>query len=136
NTFIDICDGCGECIAQCPNHIIKKGRGRYPVIDFNAGECTFCGDCVNACEPKALSYTENQTPWAIIASINTKNCLAFKGIECRSCYDPCEVGSIKIKPQLGGVSIPTLDLSLCTGCGACYVVCPTSAISMSNMHNQ
>lgn len=130
NTFIDICNSCGDCITQCPTKIISKGRGNYPVINFSAGECLFCGDCVDACKPKALSISKDQKPWSITASISSDECIAFKGVECRSCYDPCEAGSINMTPRLGGVSIPLLNATTCTGCGACISICPTKAVSM------
>ena len=129
--FIHLCDGCGECIEQCPTKIIQKGRGNYPVINFNNGECLFCGECVAACEPEALAVITDQHPWSVEAAINTDTCLAHKGVECRSCYDPCEVNSIAMTPRLGGVSIPVINTSLCTGCGACFAICPTKAITMS-----
>jgi ferredoxin-type protein NapF len=132
NTFIDTCTGCGDCITQCPTKIISKGRGNYPVINFKAGECVFCGDCVDACKVDALVNIKGQQPWTVTAAINTENCLAFKGVECRGCYDPCEAESIKITPRLGGVSTPTLDSTLCTGCGACFAICPSNAIGMTS----
>ena len=131
NSFLNLCDSCGDCIEKCPTNIIQKGRGDYPVINFNAGECLFCNECADACTPNALKIIEDQQPWSIIASINTDSCLAFKGVECRSCYDPCEVKSINMKPRLGGVSIPVLDTTLCTGCGACFAICPSKAINMN-----
>ena len=130
NVFIRACDGCGECIKKCPTQIIQNGRGNYPIINFNVGECLFCDECVNACEAGALTIFKDQPPWSVTASINTKNCLAFSDTECRSCYDPCEVSSINMTPRIGGVSIPLLNTSLCTGCGACFAICPTKAITM------
>ncbi|MDH5387559.1 MAG: ferredoxin-type protein NapF [Gammaproteobacteria bacterium] len=128
--FTHLCDSCGECIKQCPTQIIQKGRGDYPVINFNAGECLFCNECVDACKTKALTIIEGQQPWSVTASINTKTCLAYNNTECRSCYDPCEVSSINMTARIGGVSIPLLNTSLCTGCGACFAICPTKAITM------
>jgi len=129
--FTRLCNVCGECVKQCPTKIIKKGRAGFPVINFNAGECLFCGDCIDACKVNALTNENKQQPWSVSASINTRNCLAYNNTECRSCYDPCEASSIKMTPHPGGVSIPTINTSLCTGCGACFSVCPTKAISMS-----
>ena len=131
NEFTQQCNICGECIKKCPTKIIQKGRAGYPVINFNAGECLFCGDCVNICETNALTNDSKQLPWSITASVNTDSCLAHNNTECRGCYDPCEVSSIKMTPRLGGVSIPVFNTELCTGCGACFSVCPTKAINMN-----
>ena len=137
NEFTHQCNVCGECIKKCPTQIIQKGRAGYPVINFNAGECLFCGECVDTCKTNALTTNTDQQPWSVTASINTENCLAFKNTECRSCYDPCEAGSVTITPLLHGVSTPTIDASLCTGCGACFSVCPVSAITMNkSQHTQ
>ena len=130
NEFTRLCNGCGDCIIKCPTQIIQKGRGNFPVINFKAGECLFCDECVNACNTGALTTVKKQQPWSVTASINNKDCLAFNDTECRSCYDPCEVSSINMTPRLGGVSIPLLNTSLCTGCGACFAICPTKAITM------
>mgnify|MGYP000156021161 CR=1 FL=1 len=128
--FIDTCTSCGDCIDKCPTKIIQKGRGNYTVINFSKGECIFCNDCVDACEVNALKVTDTK-PWLISATIDNETCLASQGIECRSCYDPCEVRAIKMTPLLSGVSTPSLDANLCTGCGACFAICPGNSISMN-----
>ena len=105
--FTDICTNCGECITQCPTHIIKQARANFPVVDFSAGECLFCEQCINACKPHALlKKNEKSIPWSIKASINNDVCLAHHGVECRSCFDPCEARAIMMPPRLGGISIP------------------------------
>lgn len=131
--FIEICTNCGECITQCPTHIIKQARANYPVIDFTSGECTFCGLCVETCKPHALLKSEQKKPWSIKASIKQDACIAHKGVECRSCYDPCEARAIKMPPRLGGISIPIISTDNCTGCGACFSVCPVQAVSMGRL---
>jgi ferredoxin-type protein NapF len=128
--FTEICNTCGDCIEQCPTHIIHKGRGQFPVIDFKSGECLFCGGCLNTCKPGALKEISGQQPWFITASIDTEKCIAFQGVECRSCYDPCEVHAINMTPRIGGVSVPVLNHTTCTGCGACFSVCPVQAVNM------
>lgn len=129
--FTEICTSCGECITQCPTHIIKPGRANYPVVDFSAGECLFCEQCVTVCKPHALLKTAKSRPWFVRASIKKDDCISYKGVECRSCYDPCETRAITMRPQLGGVSVPVMNSNDCTGCGACFSVCPVSAITMN-----
>lgn len=131
--FTTACNQCGDCIASCPTHIIKPSQGNFPGIDFSAGECLFCGDCADACKTGALIKNESQRPWQIAAQIDSASCMAYNNIECRSCYDPCEARAIQITPRIGGVSIPSIDESQCTGCGACHSVCPSRSISMQHL---
>lgn len=131
SSFITLCDACGDCVDKCPTRIIHNGRGNFPVVDFSSGECLFCGECVGACKPGALKKIDGRPPWSVTATINSKTCLAHNSVECRSCYDPCESRAIKMTPRIGGVSIPQLNTKDCTGCGACFAVCPVQAVSMN-----
>lgn len=128
--FTELCTGCGECISQCPSHIIKPARANFPVVDFSSGECSFCERCVEVCKPNALFNSGSNKPWSIKASVNKDTCIAYKGVECRSCYDPCEAGAIMMPPRLGGISVPVISTDSCTGCGACYSPCPVNAVSI------
>lgn len=130
NLFIEICTQCGECITYCPTHIIRQARANFPVVDFSAGECLFCERCLDVCEPHALLKKAHGSPWSLKASIKTDICIAYKGVECRSCYDPCESRAIKMPPRTGGISIPLIDTDNCTGCGACFSVCPVQAVAI------
>ncbi len=129
--FTEICTGCGECISHCPTHIIKQARANFPVVNFSFGECLFCEQCVDVCQPRALLKNRSDTVWAIKASINENSCITYHGVECRSCYDPCEARAIQMPPQAGGISTPILNANNCTGCGACFSVCPAQAITMN-----
>lgn len=131
--FIEICTNCSECISHCPTHIIKPARANFPVIDFSSGECLFCEQCVDVCKPHALLKTRQEAPWAIKASIDEAACITYQSVECRSCYDPCEARAIQMPPRLGGISIPVLNSDNCTGCGACFAICPVQAITMNNL---
>lgn len=130
--FTEICNRCSNCITHCPNQIIKQSEAGYPVIDFTFGECSFCEICLDICEPHALLKTGNTNePWLIKIAIKQNTCIAFNGVECRSCYDPCEIRAITMPPRLGGISIPVINTDICSGCGACYSVCPVHAITVS-----
>jgi ferredoxin-type protein NapF len=58
-------------------------------------------------------------------------CLARSGVSCMACRDECEAGAIRFRPRLGGPFIPEIDENLCTGCGNCVPVCPSSAIELA-----
>lgn len=129
-SFEERCTRCGDCQRACPTGIVVVGGGGFPKVDFGRGECTFCGDCVSACVPAALERVGDVAPWSLRARIG-EACLASRGVECRVCGEACGVGAIRFRPQIGGVTLPQLDGSACTGCGACLAPCPTQAISVA-----
>lgn len=131
-SFTQDCTRCSDCLNACETHIIVKGDGGFPTIDFSKGECTFCYRCAEAC-PESLFSPEEQLPWQAKAEIQ-EGCLAHQQVECRSCGDMCEPMAIQFKLSAGRVAMPVINVDECNGCGACVAVCPSSAIRISNKH--
>ena len=130
--FVELCSRCDDCQTACEENIIEKGRGSYPVINFQKGECIFCGDCVEKCTTGALQkqhFDTSEQPWMLKAFISEK-CLNNNGVVCRSCGDCCTERAIRFRPQLGGKLKLELDSEICTGCGACVAPCPQQAIEL------
>ncbi len=126
--FVDRCTRCGECVAACESGIVQRGQGGFPVVDFSRGECTFCGRCADACHPLALERRPKfSRPWSLVADLGA-SCLARRGTVCRTCSEQCENGALRFRLVAGGASLPELNLSLCSGCGACVGPCPVNAI--------
>jgi len=132
DNFLDLCTRCGDCIRTCPEHIIKPGSGRFPEIDFNQGECTFCAECVDVCEPGALLRSADSVPWQLAPEISQR-CLAHNRTVCSTCGEQCEPEAITFRPVLGGIATPRIDEQACTGCGACQGACPVNAITIRPM---
>lgn len=131
--FVELCTSCGECIGVCPTSILQKGRGGYPIVDFQKGECEFCAKCVEKCETGALKRLESGTntlPWQLKAVIG-ESCLAYQGVICRSCGEQCESRAIFFQLSIGHAPRPEINPASCNGCGACYASCPTNAISIN-----
>lgn len=126
--FLARCTRCGNCAIICPTKIIRNDEG-HPRIDFSAGECTFCAECVRVCMPAALSRTGEAAPWTIKAQIGTA-CVAGRGVACRICGDQCAVGVIRFPLRAAGTPAPELLADACTGCGACVAPCPVRAIAV------
>ncbi|WP_210396944.1 ferredoxin-type protein NapF [Motiliproteus sediminis] len=126
--FVDGCTRCDACLRACPGQIIRRDGAGFPELDFAAGECTFCGDCADACEEPLFRSTD-APPWGLKARISDQ-CVARRQVVCRSCGEQCEPQAIRFLPQLGQVAEPDIDLSACVGCGACIAVCPTQAVSL------
>ncbi|MDD1708249.1 MAG: DNA-directed RNA polymerase subunit D [Methanoregulaceae archaeon] len=45
----DQCDGCGQCVEECPRGILEVRNGRVAVIDGKLEECSLCQLCMRAC---------------------------------------------------------------------------------------
>lgn len=134
--FVERCNSCGDCIPACPDGLIASGRGRLPQMDFTRGGCDFCGECVAACSTGALVLDESAaaTPWAIKATIQPA-CLSLNAVICRSCGEVCDERAIRFQLELGGVARPLLNSDQCTGCGACFAVCPIQAITLCSIND-
>jgi ferredoxin-type protein NapF len=127
--FDSQCTGCADCLPACPEGIITLDEANLPTIDFNRGECSFCGACADACIENVFDRTA-QPAWHLDITV-TKNCFAEQGIYCRSCGDICPQRAIRIPPQLGGRARVIIDEDACTRCGACQAACPADAISIT-----
>ncbi|HVJ62134.1 MAG TPA: ferredoxin-type protein NapF [Tahibacter sp.] len=128
DVFSDRCTRCGDCGEACPETLIVRGDGGFPVVDFSRGECTFCGACADACEAAAFG-PRDVAPWRLAPSI-ADACLARHGVHCEVCRDACATGALRFKPRVP-VSLPEPDAALCTGCGACVSACPVAAIALA-----
>lgn len=126
------CRRCGDCLVACEEVILTLGDGGFPTVDFERGACTFCAACVTACKYEALDLAVEPV-WRLKVEIGPE-CLSQRGITCRSCGDACEVAAIRFRLAVGGRAVPTLDSSVCSGCGACVAVCPEKAIGIGKTH--
>jgi ferredoxin-type protein NapF len=124
--FMARCTRCGNCAVICPTKIVRIHEG-YPQLDFSAGLCTFCAECVRVCMPAALRREGEARPWQIIA-VAADSCMAHTGVDCRICGEHCDESAIHFSPRVGGPPLPEIRSDLCTGCGACVAPCPVMAI--------
>jgi len=140
--FVDYCTRCDKCIDVCFDELLVKGRGGFPQMDFKLGGCDFCEDCLKICPTSALKkipdnhQADNQSflpPWHIKAHIDLTNCLSMNATICRSCGESCEDEVISFNLKLGGIAEPMLDMARCTGCGACFSVCPVQVVSLKSI---
>ncbi len=57
---LDLCKGCGLCIASCPAEVLVQGdtlnRLGYYAAEYRGSGCTGCGICFYVCpEPGAIT---------------------------------------------------------------------------------
>lgn len=130
--FVDTCIRCDSCIDECHVHVIRKGSGGFPEMDFSDSGCDFCEVCVEVCEPHALDKS-GAVAFKSIAHISAE-CFSERGVICRSCSEVCEARAIQFKQKVGGVSQLFLNTSTCNGCGECISICPARAITMKHIN--
>ncbi len=125
--FLERCLRCSDCVSACPEQVIGRGDGGFPILDARRGECTFCGDCASACQRGALSIAAlADWPWRVALGAG---CLSAAEVVCQGCRDACGERAISFAQR--GTGAPLIDLERCTGCGACVAACPTASLRLA-----
>ncbi len=147
--FLKTCIKCGMCVEACPFdtlHLAKPGDNKplgTPFFTPRETPCYMCTDipCVPVCPTGALNEasvtTNNELDINIsqmgTAVVDTKNCIAFWGIQCDACYRACPLMdqalylSYEKNERTGKHAFlkPIVDSDFCTGCGLCERACVT-----------
>jgi ferredoxin len=94
NRFFSICNCCSCCCVGVQMWNLLGGT--IPILagsGYLAGVselCNGCGECVDACNFKAISLTDNGQ----VASVDAAKCMG-----CGVCEDSCPVGAIRVEPE-------------------------------------
>ena len=147
--FLKTCIKCGMCVEACPFDTLvlaKPGDNKplgTPYFEPRKVPCYMCTDipCVPVCPTGALDQDSVTTNGELdinisqmgTAVIDTKNCIAFWGIQCDACYRACPLLDQAIyleyeKNERTGKHAflkPIVDSDFCTGCGLCERACVT-----------
>jgi ferredoxin-type protein NapG len=152
--FLKTCIKCGMCVEACPYDTLvlaKPGDNKplgTPYFTPRDIPCYMCPDipCVPVCPTDALDITKVSTDGKLninqaqmgVAVLDTKNCIAFWGIQCDACYRACPLLDVAIKldyqknERTGKHAFlkPVVDSDFCTGCGLCERACVTEKASI------
>jgi len=148
--FLKTCIKCGECVEACPYDTLtlaKPGDNKplgTPYFIPRDVPCYMCTDipCVPPCPTGALdikSVSNKKGELDInlskmgVAVVDTKNCIAYWGIQCDACYRACPLLDKAIyleydqNKRTGKHAYlkPVVDADYCTGCGLCEHACVT-----------
>ena len=145
--FNAACIKCGQCVNDCPPHILKlqPSGGTLPIgMPFytpRTGACIMCPDipCMKACptgalSPKLKNINDSRMGLAVF---DIENCLSYKGLRCEICHRVCPLKgkAISLEPHPRQISkhamfIPLVHSDACTGCGICEKACPTEVAAI------
>lgn len=53
---VDKCEGCGECVDNCPASVLEMEGDKAAVV--NADDCLGCETCVSVCPNEAVTVEE------------------------------------------------------------------------------
>jgi ferredoxin-type protein NapG len=147
--FLSTCIKCGMCVEACPFDTLvlaKPGDNKplgTPYFVPRDIPCYMCEDipCVPVCPTGALDKELVTTEGKLdinkadmgVAVVDTKNCIAFWGIQCDACYRACPLLDKAIyleyeKNERTGKHAflkPIINSDFCTGCGLCEHACVT-----------
>jgi ferredoxin-type protein NapG len=134
-SFLRGCTRCELCIEACPHDAIVHAPAQMreaagtPMIQVDHQPCLMCADfpCIAACEPSVLTHL---VPLSMgTAQVTQHLCLAHHGTTCTVCSERCPVeGAIAVNQGK-----PTINESVCTGCGVCRYVCPAPENAILHM---
>ncbi|MGD9717575.1 MAG: 4Fe-4S dicluster domain-containing protein [Sulfuricurvum sp.] len=121
------CHTCetSSCQQVCEEGIVVREEGGSPYLDFSRRGCTFCGECIQACENDCFVAEPVERLEATV-EIGILNCLAWNKTICRTCADVCNEKAI----HFTGLFNPQIDPARCSACGFCIGVCPAYTISV------
>jgi ferredoxin-type protein NapG len=147
--FLKTCIKCGMCVEACPYdtlRLAKPGDNRplgTPYFIPREIPCYMCTDipCVPVCPTGALDQESVSTNGKLdiniadmgVAVVDTKNCIAYWGIQCDACYRACPLLDKAIYLQYDkndrtgkhAFLKPIVNVDYCTGCGLCERACVT-----------
>ena len=49
---LDRCDGCGNCVEQCPTGVVEIKDGKATIV--RPEECSYCTECESFCPQEAI----------------------------------------------------------------------------------
>lgn len=134
--FIDACTACYLCVARCPGQVLQPAlapmgkRGLLlPRFDNSKGfcndTCTSCGEVCPTGAIRPLTLQEKKKIQVGKAQFIRENCIVVtQKTACGACSEHCPTKAVSMVPEQG-LLIPSIDTSICVGCGACEYACPS-----------
>jgi ferredoxin len=100
-----------------------------PRLNYHSAYCLFeCTRCGEICPDGAIDLLDLATKQVTqigVADFYRSRCVVeVNGTDCAACSEHCPTKAVTTKPYRENLRLPSLDQSLCIGCGACEYACP------------
>ncbi len=132
--FESSCISCHLCVSVCPTKIITPslflhGKGiMQPVLTYQSGFCQYnCNKCSQVCPTdaiKSISVEEKKRTAIGKVTYIADLCILYTDrTDCGACAEHCPTGAVTTVEK-NSLFYPSINSSLCIGCGACEYACP------------
>lgn len=131
------CTACQLCVSACPNDVLfpssRLSTLMRPQMSYERGYCRpECAECSEVCPTGAIEKitAEDKAALSIGSAVWIgDNCVVNRdGVSCTQCQRHCPTGAVVLVARdpedASSLKIPTVDTTLCIGCGACENLCP------------
>ncbi|GAB6094367.1 4Fe-4S binding protein [Desulfatiferula olefinivorans] len=134
--FTSACTACYLCVSRCPGKVLQPGLAPYgtqgllmPHMDNAKGFCNAtCKTCGEVCPTGAilpLTLESKQSIQIGVVHLILDNCIVItQKTECGACSEHCPTKAVFMVIE-NGLGVPTINPSVCIGCGACEYACPS-----------
>ncbi len=127
------CIRLGSCSQVCPFDAIQMGADRLPVVDFyrctGCGRCV--QECPqNIIKLIGVSHQVHVRCVNTDKGKDARSACSVACIKCGLCVKNCPEGAVQLR-ESGSGSVAVIDYDKCTNCGICASKCPTGAIEKS-----
>lgn len=132
------CISCHTCVSVCPTHVLQPsffalGVSGFlqPVMDYKTGYCEWeCNRCSQICPTGAIgpiALEEKKRIQMGTVQFDKDRCVVFtEGTDCGACAEVCPSQAVRMVPYKNGLTQPTTEPEICSGCGSCEYACPVS----------
>jgi ferredoxin len=130
------CTSCHLCISKCPSQALKPAFMEYglagmmqPMMYFEKGFCNFgCTVCSEVCPSGAIRRLTKEEKRLNQGGhvVFTQEICVVKTDEtsCGACSEHCPTQAVTMIPYKDGLTIPSINVEICIGCGGCEFICP------------
>ena len=149
DAFLERCTACHLCLAACPTGVLRPSFLEYgwtgllkPHLAYPGAFCNFdCCRCGQVCPNGAILPLDPSVKHFVKigeAAFHHDLCVVVTNhTDCAACSEHCPTKAITTVPYGNDLRIPSLDVSLCIGCGACQYACPVKpdkAITVAGLY--